>query len=248
MKFFTLILCILASHAMAANILFVGDSHTAGPFGYYMKTNLAKDHNVAVYGHSSSAAIHWVGDKTHYFTGGIFHAAEYESINLTNPNPIPWREKAPTPKYKTLVENMLRYESWTQKVGAVKADIAVIALGANDSKTISTSNGMIRESSYALRQGAILNMLKIVKENEMKCIWIGPPGSEMKSPAQEDTLYSYLKEAVSEQCSFFNSRSYVAKKWLPRCDGVHFSCNEDGYKVAKKWAKAVSDFINQQIN
>ena len=202
---------------------------------------------MAVYGHSSSAAINWMSLETSYFSGGIYHAATIYGVKLKNPKPIPWREKAPTPKYQDFMENMLYHSEWSEKVGSVKADVAVIALGANDSKSISDSHGKPR-SAYQMRQKAILDMLDLVAKNQMKCMWIGPPDSEMKIPAREDTLYQYLEEAVVSQCDFFNSRHYKAIKWLPACDGVHFSCNAQSAQLADKWAKEVSEFINQNLN
>lgn len=228
----------------AANILMVGDSHTAGPFGQYMRNELAKNHNVAVYGHSSSAAHHWMSVKTYEFTGGIFHGIGIEGKRYNNPYPIHWRKKAPTPKYKDFLNNMLKYSEWTQKVGVIKPNVAVIALGANDSKTISNSRGEIRELQYSQRQEAILRMLELVRENNLKCIWIGPPHSELKSIPQEETLDKYLIEAVSNQCDYFSSRHYKAKKWLPQCDGMHFSCNSTSRAIAKEWALEASEFIN----
>lgn len=239
---------LLTLKAQAANILMVGDSHTAGPFGQFMRSELGKNHNVVVYGHSSSAAYNWVSEKEYSFTGGIFHGAMIEGQRLNNPYPIHWREKAPTPKYERFLDNMLKYSEWTSKVGEVKADVAIIALGANDSKTISNSEGKIREHQYRQRQQAIFKMLDMVRANNLKCIWIGPPHSELKSIPQEETLDQYLNEAVLADCDFFNSRHYVAKKWLPACDGIHFSCNSTSRALAKKWALEASDFINSLLD
>lgn len=246
-KYVYLLLFSLASqYSFAANILVIGDSHTAGPFGQQLKKELQIKHNVAVYGHSSSAAINWVEEKITNFSGGIYHGAFVSGVDLLNPAPVHWREKVATPKLKDFLSNMLKYEGWTNTTGPIKPDVAVIALGANDLRAIANPDGSIR-SSYDFRQKALLNILDQLDENQMKCFWIGPPDSVMKPSAQQDTLYNYLLEAIGNRCEFFNSRHYVAKKWLEACDGVHFSCNKESYRIAAMWAQEVKDFINNNL-
>ncbi len=232
----------LLYNAYSANILFVGDSHTAGPFGSFIKKNLERDHNVAVFGHSSSAAYHWINANDFKLSGGAYHAAHLDGVDFTNPNPTDWRVKVSVPKYKDFVTNMSYHSEWSKKSGVVKPDVAVIALGANDLRTIAKSDGTIIPSSYKMRQDSIKAMLKLVSENNMKCIWIGPPDSIKKPDAQQDTLYSYLLEVVGEQCDFYNSRHFKAV----HCDGIHFNCNP-AINTAKKWAEEVATFINSAI-
>jgi hypothetical protein len=228
---------------MASNILFIGDSHTAGPFGKYIKENLAQKHNVAVFGHSSSASYHWVGEKSFFLSGGVYHGAHIADNDFKNPNPTNWKEKVIVPKFRDFVTNISYHDKWSKKTGVMTPDVAVIALGANDARVISRPDGTIIESSYRKRKEAIQKILKLVSDNNMRCIWIAPPDGAKKIPARLDTLYEYLETTVSSQCDFFSSRHFKAK----HCDGIHFSCKK-GYEDAKKWALEVSDFVNDKEN
>lgn len=241
MKSLFLFTILLSLNSWSSNILVIGDSHTAGPFGRALLTELGVSHNVAVYGHSSSASIDWM--KTgKAFSGGIFHGAIIGEQVFNNPRPVHWRTKVETPFLEDFLSNMLKYESWQRRVGTLVPDTVVVALGANDIYAVNRSR-----AARNYRQQFIEEMANSIIDKGMKCIWIAPPDSVIFKPGHLDNVYSYLKEVTDSKCEFFSSQHYKAIKWLSRCDGLHFSCNSESRALANQWALEASRFIKGQI-
>jgi len=99
----------LAAPASAGTVLFVGDSHSVGPFGSTLDGLLrAAGHNTATYASCGSIAQWWVSAKPttcgYYFRG--LDGAEEKGL------------KAPTPVFSDLL-------------AAVKPDAVIVELGAN---------------------------------------------------------------------------------------------------------------------
>jgi len=230
------LLLLISFSVIAKDILFIGDSHTAGPFGKNIHRLLSKDHNIVTLGHSSSAPIHWLGDNDYKLSGGAFNQLSLNNRTYFNPNPIHWRVKVNVPKLLPLLTNASYHSEWPL---SFKPDLVVIALGANDARAISDNEGNIRHSSYLQRETALLEMLSTVKG---KCIWIGPPNGVKKSQANQNFLYEFLEKNISSQCPFMNSNHYYVKG----CDGIHMNCSSE-LDNAMNWALEVRAFIHNNI-
>jgi hypothetical protein len=234
------------------NILFIGDSHTAASYAFggevqKLLSQSGKFKNIVTLGHSSSAAIHWVDDKSYKFSGGIYHALTTEKgSKLGHPNQPNWREKTSVLKFKDTITNMAIHPKWKEKIGVVTPDIVVIALGANDAKSVSNPSGVINRSAYNQRKDNIKSMISMIEKIDAQCIWIGPPMGEKKSEANQNTLYKFLDESISNKCAFMSSNHYVARTSGKYCDGVHMSCPTERQK-AKNWANETVNFILNNI-
>ena len=240
-----LIFALLAGAAYSKNLLFVGDSHTAGYFGQDIHKLLSKSfESVATFGHSSSAAVHWIGDNSYKLTGGKFNELFYLGKRLKDPNPIHWRVASLVPSFNKLIFNMAYHKSWQTQIGSrITPDIVVIALGANDARSISDQNGKINSVSYKKRASAIESMLDKVEDIGAQCIWIGPPNGIKKSRKNQETLYKYLRSKVANRCKFMSSNHYFVND----CDGVHFNCRALRSR-AFEWAQEVNNFILNNRN
>lgn len=225
------------------NIVIIGDSHSAGPFGKYLLQNLASnaDINVALYGHSSSAPVHWLNSKEYKLSGGVQHRLSFEGVEYSNPNPTHWRTRVTVPKIENIFAQLAYHDSWQREIGNALVDVAVIALGANDYRAISDANGNPTSAFYS-RQAYIQQMIDKLEEKNIQCVWIGPPNGIKKTDKRQNLLYRFLTEAIKNRCPMLNSNHYKATS----CDGVHFSCRS-GYEKAKQWAKEASDFVLQAI-
>lgn len=228
-----------------ADILFVGDSHTVGPFGTFTHKNLAKDHPdkmIMVYGHSSSAPIHWMSSKPIKLSGGLNHHMSYQDKYLPHPNLPDWHELQNSIPLLPLLDNPVLHPSWKVKIPMkAQLDTVIFALGANDRNAVSTDAGT-RTEEFEKRVEIVDKMLIEVESRGLKCIWIGPPASISRSKAKEQTTQDYLVKAIKGRCPMFDSRKFVAKY----CDQVHFNC-PPAIPEARQWANEVSEFINQNL-
>ena len=110
---FLILLSLLSSNLYASTVLFVGDSHSVGPFGWALDQNMRDaGHEVATYASCGSIPKWWTtGQKT---TCG-FYSRDLKGIKTT-------LNSAPTPIMNTLLAD-------------VKPDIVVIEFGGNYLKT-----------------------------------------------------------------------------------------------------------------
>lgn len=245
MKSLVILFCLLSlTTTFASSVLVIGDSHTAGPFGTKIHSLLSTQFNhVVTLGHSSSAAFHWVKETDYKLSGGKFNQMSINRSQHLDPNPTHWREKVSVPKLGSVLNDNAYHSKWKAIVGEnLKADIVVIALGANDARTIANPDGSIRPNGYKVRKAAIRDMIAAVKQSGSKCIWIAPPNGIKKSPANQKAVYSYLKDAINSECAMMDSQHYKATG----CDGVHFSCSSQRPK-AIKWAQEAFQFIKTNI-
>jgi hypothetical protein len=226
----------------AQQVLIIGDSHTAGIFGKELHKSMTQHFSqVTTLGHASSAPLHWVDDSEHLLSGGVFNQLFYRNQTYTNPNPTHWLEKVKVPKLKAVLENNAYHASWKQSIGSeVKAETIIIALGANDARAISDSDGTPRPSTLNVRSKAIQEMLSLL--GDRKCLWVGPPNGIKKPQANQAFLYKYLKKQVGQRCEFFSSNHIKVNV----CDGIHFNCRA-GRKMALLWVNEVTDFILQKL-
>lgn len=239
-----LLLLIISAHTFASNnIMILGDSHSVGPFGNTLFENLSgqKNTNVALYGHSSSSALHWVSEKTINLGGGVNHRLSFNGKRYSNPHKTHYKVKREVPKIQDILSNMAYHNEWKQKVSnSSKIDTVVVALGANDLLGVAYKNGKVNRRGCRKRAVAIRKMLKEVKRKGAGCIWIGPPNgiSAHHTDARQRTLDLFLRKAVGKECKYFSSSNYKSEG----CDGIHMSCKSQRPK-AKQWATEATKFI-----
>lgn len=236
------------------NILMIGDSHTAGPFGQYVHQSVAAQAgvNIITYGHSSSAALHWLSERRHKLSGGVYHHLSahrtinpYELIRMDNPHPTDWREAVEVPLYEPLVSDIALHEEWKSRgFPTEKADIVVIALGANDRGFIFNANGSLNQNAFDRHVTLNRELAQIATANGARCLWIGPPHGRTKTDEQQAALYRMLGEALEgTSCQLVSSNHYKAMG----CDGVHFNCSSE-LPNARAWATEMSNYIKELIN
>lgn len=231
-----ILLFIISNIALSKDILLIGDSHTAGPFGKLLHKKLTASHNIVTLGHASSAAIHWMSDTNYKLSGGVFNEMHLNGRDFNNPHSTHWREKVIVPKFKALLKNASYHIEWGQ---VFRPELIIIALGANDARSISDEQGRVRESEYKRRQSAITAMLDAIK---VPCLWIGPPNGIKKPQANQKTLYKYLEEAIIGRCEFLSSNHYMVRG----CDGVHMNCSSEMHN-AKSWVAESYKFIQNNL-
>ncbi len=235
-----LLLFLICTCAFAENLLFIGDSHTVGPFGtklHEMLSKASKFERVVTLGHSSSSSLHWMSETDYLLSGGVFHQFKsQENRQQLHPSPTHWRQKVLVPKFDDVLSSPLVHSSWQDD--QFNFSTVLIALGANDAAAISNKDGVINTWEYNKRQDYVLKMLEVVKLNNLKCFWVGPPMGMKKTQKNQDVLYKMLKEVVLNTCEFFSSNHYMATG----CDGVHFSCSSQRSK-AISWAREVEAWM-----
>lgn len=224
----------------AQNILLIGDSHTAGPFGQNLHKELSQYFNPITFGHASSAPIHWLGDTNYYLSGGVFNNLTLNEVTLNNPINTHWRDKVRVPKLKELIVDVRYHETWKKRVDFLNVDSVIFLLGANDARAISSQEGVINPVEYRRRKKAIRDMIDLI--GDRKCFWVGPPNGIKKSKQNQNTLYGFLEDSIGDRCEFFNSNHVMVK----HCDGIHMNCAKES-ENAFKYAKEVSDFIFQKL-
>lgn len=235
------------------NILIIGDSHMAGPFGQYLHQSIAtlSGVNVISYGHSSSAPLHWLGSQSYKLSGGVYHALSAnhtinpnEIIRLPNPNPTDWRVHVEVPKFEPLLTEMNLHSEWRGAgFPSVAPDIVVIELGANDRRAI-MPNDRLNQTAYSSRLQFTKSLALLATQNGAQCLWIGPPHGKNKTNAQQEALYQMLTEALEDTpCQLVSSNHYKAMG----CDGVHFNCRSE-FSNARKWASEMAQKISELIN
>lgn len=235
------------------NILVIGDSHMAGPFGQYLHQSLAtrQNTNVITYGHASSAAVHWLSQKRHSLSGGVYHFLSAhktihpnELVRMANPNPTDWRVAVEVPLFEPLVLDMNMHEQWREKGFPTRSpDLVVIELGANDRGHVYQA-GQINRRGFEQRKNYARRLADLATSSGAKCLWIGPPHGRVKTDAEQAALYQMLGEALENtECELISSNHFKAMG----CDGVHFNCREE-MDNARKWSVMAYDKIKELIN
>lgn len=234
------------------NILIIGDSHMAGPFGQYLHQSVSTNTgvNVVTYGHASSAPIHWLSENRQKLSGGVYHQLSAnktinpnELIKFSNPNPTDWRTPVEVPFFEQLTTNMNLHEKWRNNGFPDSSyDYVVIELGANDRRAI-VNNDVVNQVGYNQRLRLTRELALLATKNGEKCLWVGPPHGRTKTDFEQATLYKMLEEALEPtSCQLISSNHYKAMG----CDGVHFNCREE-MDNARKWAGEISSKIKSLI-
>lgn len=234
------------------NILIIGDSHMAGPFGQYLHQSVSTNAgvNVITYGHASSAPIHWLSQTRHRLSGGVFHQLSAnrtinpnELIKFSNPDPTDWRTPVEVPFFERLTININLHEKWRDNGFAdANYDYVVIELGANDRRAI-VSNDRVNQAGYNQRLKLTKELALLATRNGEKCLWVGPPHGRTKTDFEQATLYKMLEEALEDTaCKLISSNHFKAMG----CDGVHFNCRDE-MDNARKWSGEIYKVIQENF-
>lgn len=165
--------------AFARDILFIGDSHSAGPMGRevvrLMNEKFAGTNNTfSLYGSCGSIGRSWfINWET---PCGLYVAPHGEKPVLTT--------KGKTPLFIDLITKH-------------KPDTIIIELATNYVKY---------DESVAIRD--MQKMVKAIKENQSECLWVSAPHMR-KFEKDLDRLYSLVQKAVGNDCKILRSDIYT---------------------------------------
>ena len=101
-------------------------------------------------------------------------------------------------------------------------------------------NIQANSNSKKNRTQQISKLVQIVTSQNIKCIWIGPPGKE--DPAEKETrdiFYNHLKEGLENKCTLIDSRDYAIFKKHE----LHFKDTQR----PKQWAQAIYTKLTREI-
>jgi hypothetical protein len=205
------------------HVLFVGDSHTVGGFGYeldrWIRSNLSPSATTSSYGSCASRISSWYAGF--YTNCGFIRRSRRHRPDLHG-RMRPDREGS-TPRLMRLLR---RY----------RPGLTVVELGANN---------VGYRSSYNRRW--IARMAQDIAQNSGACVWVGPPRGRNKPPAQLEQFYSDLRELAGPYCVIVDSREST---YYPNQggDGAHFDpLGAEGQAISRRWAwqaaKAIEPFL-----
>ncbi len=241
---FSLFLALFSASAFS-DLLIIGDSHPAGPFGEHLHKELSKNlpnEIILTFGHSSSAPLHWMSKHPTKLSGGLNHHFSIDGKYYPHPNLPDWRILADSLYLWEIFEAPILHQTWRKYATRVpQFDTIIIALGANDKAAVSDLKGN-KQPEYQRRLQILKDLLTRIQEKNLKCIWIAPPSSAASSNEAEEITFQYLAEGISSRCPIYDSRKFRAVK----CDQVHFNCSKE-ISIAKIWAEEVNEFVLKNL-
>lgn len=238
---------------LSKNILIVGDSHMAGPFGQFLHQSVSTNigTNTITYGHANSLPLHWLSSVRFSRAGGVYHSlSAHKTINpnslirMSDPNPTDWRNEVEIPQLYPLVSNMNLHEDWSkQDFPLAQPDYVIIQLSPF-ARSEMQHNEAITNHNYEKYKSYIRELAQVATSHGARCLWIGPPNGLAKTVTEVNLSYQILTEALAEtSCELVSSNHYKAMQ----CDGIHFNCREE-MDIAKKWANEVAQRVKELIN
>ncbi|MBN8541796.1 MAG: SGNH/GDSL hydrolase family protein [Deltaproteobacteria bacterium] len=202
------------SSSFAADIIYIGDSHSTGCFGRTLDVTLRtlktkenpqsteRPATVITQASCGSASSHWLKSNGHVTRCGTLICDVSGNCDSRN--------------------------SKTDSIGMLlekeKPKVTVVALGTNMIKGK-------RDQSESEARSLILK----IKEAGSQCIWIGPPQAALffSPEAKFNEFVEKLESVVeSEGCRFVSSVDKTARENLNDSMGLHYGC-----KDAETWAK-----------
>lgn len=210
----TMLLAIISANARA-EVLYIGDSHSAGGFGHVLDKKLRELPGAKVRTRARCGS-----SQDWWFKGTTTPCGYYDRDNdgkvVRHDHPI----RAKTPLLPRLLEAPL---------AAGEKRVTIVALGSND-----VGNG----ASKAVK-ASIERMVDAIRKSGSTCIWIGPPDMRMFGKKKIDAYYSILSDALASSdgplCPVIDSRKYTSYP-AKGGDGVHFSAFP---AAARVWAEKV---------
>lgn len=216
---------------LAADVAYIGDSHSAGCFGtelYQLMKNSSTSSNStkpandlkidlrATCGSSSASWLKPNGNST--------------SCGFTNCNAngaCLQRQKGTAPSLLNLLRNLSLPEKYPR--------LTVVELGSN-----------MLKSPKSETETEVKQLIQIIKSKRSECVWIGPPqpATHFLSIAEYNKFNNWLKDLVSSQnCRFIDSNNKTKRENLSDPMGLHYKC-DDG----KAWANKVSQELMPILN
>jgi hypothetical protein len=216
-----LISLVFSSHAQAANIAFVGDSHSAVSYGFFHELELtlkAEGHRLV-----NGQAICGAGiDK--YLSGGAQGGCAFAGVTHMN-----------------LSNGLITFPSGAGTFIGIKSllqnsDAVIVQLGGNHIDALGSVGGLAQE------------MVRIVLSQNKKCIWIGPAAlkdtqkcksmrrkREKVNAAIEAALLdsAFTNEFSGRRCTYINSYTLTEANPSDSADCRH-------YADYSPWVKAIA--------
>ncbi|MDZ4084409.1 MAG: SGNH/GDSL hydrolase family protein [Bdellovibrionales bacterium] len=212
---------LLAPTSHAADILYIGDSHSTGCFGRELDATLrtikktdAADKLAAVITQAScgTASSHWLKAKGHVTRCGALVCDEAGTCDSRS---------GKTDSIGSLLDK-------------AKPKVTVVALGTNMIK------GKRDQTESETR-----SLIMKIKEAGSQCIWIGPPQAALFfSPLTKFNEFVEKLEAIveSEGCRFVSSTDKTSRENLNDSMGLHYGC-----KDAQNWAIKVAPVVKPLV-
>lgn len=202
----------------AAEILYIGDSHSTGCFGRTLdvsfRTFRTKERPALVVSQAScgTASSHWLKANGHVTKCGALICDQSGTCDSRNNK---------TDSLGGLLEKE-------------KPKVTIVALGTN----------MIKGNRIQFESETRSLLLKI-KQAGSQCVWIGPPqAAEFFYPLTKFNEFVEKLESIveSEGCRFVNSVDSTSRENLSDSMGIHYGC-----KDAEIWAKKTVPILKPLI-
>lgn len=201
------------------NFLYIGDSHSVGPFGWAVDKHLRSIDEATVETYAvCGSVVNWFykGTKSsicHFFSDQ--NASHDLSTDDKNKN-------IKTPLIEPIVERSA-------------PDMVVVELGAN----------YILRTDYDVVMAEMKKLAQMIHDRRSKCVWVSKPDGRVNKDKIAKNI-EITKKAVSEFCTFFDSTK-VTSYPATGGDGTHFWFN-GGMKIAQNWADEVFKVVKKDLN
>lgn len=209
-------LSILANDLMInPSILYIGDSHSYGKFGQTLYQNLSTISDSVVMESSCGSSASTWLGKTGY-EKTVCGFWKKDSLEEIR------LKEHNTPKY---ADEMIKYQP----------KIAIIQLGTNMAAMTNPLNA----------QKSIEELIKLSKNNEAECIWIGPPDANSKIVTKEklNKLNDLLVNVTRELSCFYIDSLKLTSFPKDNKEGIHYPPT-----LSKEWGEKVSAIILNHIH
>jgi hypothetical protein len=197
------------------SVLFLGDSHTVGPFGQALNQRLRTETSaqVSTYG-VCGAVAGWF--RYGQETGCGFFSQEANGDAIT-------ASRARTPLAR-------------ERLATLRPNLTIVALGTNYAPMLLGPNPS-REQNI---KDDMRELALAVREVGSDCLWVSLPKTR-KFQAIEQTVLRLTQEAVGDLCDVVDS---LAVTEYPRAcfDGVHYNCT-DGQVISDAWSRVVIERV-----
>ncbi len=217
MKFITLFTILFCSQVVFSaeksyqSILFIGDSHSYGPFGSVIDQTLREQSEKVVSISSCGAsASTW-----------LERANNFKSTNCGY-----WKKTDSQKEIRTLSHQL---NSLKSELSSALPQITVISLGTN-------MLGDINDFENELK--SVEKLILQVNESGSRCIWIGPPDLTKQPLTQNlNSFNEKLKNFVeSKKCNYIDSSKLTSYQFT-KSDGIHYppkASKEWGEKISQE--------------
>ncbi len=232
-------------------ILFVGDSHAQGPFGWaldYLLREGIKNSTVASYAVCASSPLSWIKGFKH-FCGSLTRGEDFKS-DPAQPGLLGGGLKGGTQRAPRLIDLLKQHTP----------DTVVISMGENlkgmsSERTITGVQGLVKRLECYKRGVTVedtcreLDLSTLKPTRALSCAWILPPYSRSKGTQQSlQRLHDDITAAVGGTCVAIDSRPLTCKQGIK---DPSFVCDSGNYHLSPQrdrfWALRVMDLLVQRL-